>query len=370
MTDSRQGRKIRVAVLFGGQSDEHDVSIRSVQTVMKAIDSDRYEVVPIGITRGGSWIVDGDPIAALVHASKALSEDQVDGPDEAAGAVAQVSPVTGALAIAGSETAPIDVVFPVLHGPFGEDGSVQGLLEIAGVPYVGSGVLGSAVAMDKAIAKHVLAAAGIPQLPWLMLTRRDVRDRAEQVADRIEGTIGFPCFTKPANLGSSVGISRVGSRAELMPALNEAAFYDRRIVVEKGVDAREIEMSVLGNDEPVASVAGEVIPRGEFYDYNAKYIDDTTDLVIPAKLDVSLLAFLQELAVDAFRALDLAGLARVDFFVERGTGQVYLNEVNTMPGFTSISMYPMLWEASGVPISDLVSRLIDLAIERHDERKR
>ncbi|MDQ3524183.1 MAG: D-alanine--D-alanine ligase [Chloroflexota bacterium] len=366
MTDTGNERKvIRVAVLFGGQSDEHDVSIRSAQTVMGALDGNRYEVVPIGITRAGSWVVDGDPMAALVAASDELSTGQTFPNRD----VVPVAPVTGALAIAGDDTAPI-VVFPVLHGPFGEDGSVQGLLEVVGVPFVGSGVLGSAVAMDKAIAKQVLASAGVPQLPWRLVQRREIQDHAESVADRLESEIGLPCFTKPANLGSSVGISRVSTRDELIPALREAAFYDRRIVVERGVDAREIELSVLGNDDPIASVAGEIVPRGGFYDYNAKYIDDSTDLVIPAELEPGLLRQLQQMAVAAFRALDLAGLARVDFFVERGTDQIYLNEVNTLPGFTSISMYPMLWEASGVPLSELVDRLIDLAIERHGERKR
>lgn len=366
MNDSGNTRKVRVAVLFGGQSDEHDVSIRSAQTVMGALNGDRYDVVPIGITRAGSWVVDGDPMAALVAASDELSA----GLESNASDVVPVAPVTGALAITGDEAAPIDVVFPVLHGPFGEDGSVQGLLEVVGVPFVGSGVLGSAVAMDKAIAKQVLTSAGVPQLPWRLVQRHEIQDHAESVADRLESEIGLPCFTKPANLGSSVGISRVATRDELVPALREAAFYDRRIVVEQGVDAREIELSVLGNDDPIASVAGEIVPRGGFYDYNAKYIDDSTDLVIPAKLDPELLSQLQQMAVDAFRALDLAGLARVDFFVERGTDQIYLNEVNTLPGFTSISMYPMLWEASGIPLNELVDRLIDLAIERHGERKR
>ncbi len=370
MAGEQRQRKIRVAVLFGGQSDEHDVSIRSARTVMEALDGDRYEVVPIGITRTGSWVVDGDPMAALVSASIELASGQSADTSEAGGEVATVAPVTGALAIAGDEAAPIDVVFPVLHGPFGEDGSVQGLFEVAGVPYVGSGVLGSAVAMDKAIAKQVLAAAGVPQLPWQLVLRRHVQDHAEAVADQLEEAIGFPCFTKPANLGSSVGISRGTARDELIPALREAAYYDRRVVVEKGVDAREIELSVLGNNEPMASVGGEIMPRGGFYDYNAKYIDDTTDLVIPAEIEPGLLVCLQAMAINAFRALDLAGLARVDFFVERGSDRVYLNDVNTLPGFTSISMYPMLWEASGVPLSELVDRLIGLALERHGERKR
>jgi D-alanine-D-alanine ligase len=369
MSEAQQGRRVRVAVMFGGQSDEHDVSIRSARTVMNAIDQERYEVVPIGITREGGWIVEGDPMAALVQASDQLSLADGDGAD-AVGDVEAVAPVTGALALTNGGQQPIDVVFPVLHGPFGEDGTIQGLLEIAGVPYVGSGVLGSAVAMDKAMTKLVLTQAGIPQLPWQLINRADIQADVELVADRVAEAIGFPCFTKPANLGSSVGISKVVSRADLVSALNEAAYYDRRIVVERGVDAREIEMSVLGNEDPIASVAGEIVPRGEFYDYSAKYIDDTTELIVPAKLDGGLLGFLQEMAIDAFRALDLAGLARVDFFVERGTDQVYLNEVNTLPGFTSISMYPMLWEASGIPIPELVDRLVGLALERYGQRKR
>jgi D-alanine-D-alanine ligase len=367
MSEAQQGRKIRIAVMFGGQSDEHDVSIRSARTVIDAADPDRYEVVPIGITRGGQWVVQGDPMAALVQASDELSLGSGT-TDDAISEVEAVSPVTGALALTSNGQQPIDVVFPVLHGPFGEDGTIQGLLEVAGVPYVGSGVLGSAVAMDKAMAKQVLTQAGIPQLPWQLINRSDIRDQAEDVADRIAETIGFPCFTKPANLGSSVGICRVASRGELVSAMNEAAYYDRRIVVEKGVDAREIEMSVLGTDDPIASVAGEVVPRGEFYDYNAKYIDDTTELVVPAKLDPGLLAFLQEMAIDAFRALDLAGLARVDFFVERDTDHVFLNEVNTLPGFTSISMYPKMMDASGVSYPELLTRLVELAVERHRTR--
>ena len=369
MSISNQGRRIRVAVIFGGQSDEHDVSVRSARTVIDAIDEERYEAIPIGITREGQWIVDGDPVAALIDASDELSLSAGERAD-AVGAVETLAPVAGALSLTGDGQEPIDVIFPVLHGPFGEDGSIQGLLEVAGVPYVGSGVLGSAVAMDKAMSKHVLTQAGIPQLPWQLVTRSDIQNHVDLVVESIAEKIGFPCFTKPANLGSSVGICRVASRGDLVGALNEAAYYDRRVVVEKGVDAREIELSVLGNDEPIASVAGEIVPRGEFYDYNAKYVDGTTELVIPAKLDPAVLGFLQEMAIDAFRALDLAGLARVDFFIERGTDQIYVNEVNTLPGFTSISMYPMLWEASGIAISELVDRLVGLALERYGERKR
>jgi D-alanine-D-alanine ligase len=270
--------------------------------------------------------------------------------------------------VPGGVTDGIDVVFPVLHGPMGEDGTVQGMLELAGVPYVGSGVLGSAVAMDKAITKTILDQAGLPQLPWRLIGRKDWQRDPTEITEWIVEKLGFPCFVKPANLGSSVGISKVHDVGELAPAMNLAAHFDRRIVVEQGVVGREIELAVLGNDEPIASIAGEIRPRGEFYDYKAKYLDDSAELIIPAPIDGNLLGYLQELAVDAFRALDLAGLARVDFFVERDTDRVYINEVNTIPGFTSISMYPMLWAASGLPIADLVDRLVQLALERHAER--
>jgi D-alanine-D-alanine ligase len=269
--------------------------------------------------------------------------------------------------VPGGLTDGLDIMFPALHGPMGEDGTVQGMLELAGVPYVGSGVAGSAVAMDKAIAKTILAQAGLPQLPWRLVTRKEWQQDPTGVAAWIGESIGFPCFVKPANLGSSVGISKVKEPEDLHGAMQLAAHHDRRIVIEQGVTGREIEIAVLGNAEPIASVAGEIVPHGEFYDYNAKYVDDTADLVIPARIDGDLLGYMQNLAVDAFQALDLAGLARVDFFIEEDTDQVYINEINTIPGFTSISMYPMLWEASGVPLPELVERLVQLALERYAE---
>jgi D-alanine-D-alanine ligase len=262
----------------------------------------------------------------------------------------------------------MDVVFPVLHGPMGEDGTVQGALELAGLPYVGAGVLGSAVAMDKAMAKTILAQAGIPQAPWLLVSQREWRDRPEAIACRIADTLGFPCFVKPANMGSSVGISKAHGPDELAEAMHLAAGYDRRIVVEQGLDARELELSVLGNEDPIASVAGEIVPCNEFYDFNAKYVDDRSELLIPAAIEPETLARLQSVAIAAFRALDLAGLARVDFLLDRASGEISLNEVNTIPGFTSISMYPLLWEASGIPLAELVDRLVDLALERHAAR--
>ncbi len=375
MTSQQDGvRRIRIGIIFGGQSAEHDVSLRSALTIIDALDSSRFEVVPIGISRSGRWISGGDPMQALTAASPMfhLGEGE-DASVESLGEAETLALIdrAGATATSGVPlgiTESVDVFFPALHGPMGEDGTLQGLLELAGVPYVGSGVLGSAVGMDKAITKTILDQVGLPQLPWRLVTRKDWRDRPDETAAWLEEALGFPCFVKPANMGSSVGVSKVHHAGELADAMNLAAQFDRRIVVEQGVNAREIEMAVMGNDEPIASVAGEVRPAGEFYDYNAKYIEDTAELIIPADIDPDLLGYLQAAAVDAFSALDLAGLARVDFFVERDTDRVYINEVNTLPGFTSISMYPMLWEATGVPISELVERLVQLALERHAER--
>lgn len=373
-SDQGLPRKVRIGMLFGGRSAEHDVSLRSAQTIQAALDPERYEVVPIGITRNGHWITGGDPMEALTSASpmfhlgegEAASTEQVDA--ATANRLVADAGSTSSHSVPSVVSEGIDVVFPALHGPMGEDGTVQGFLELAGVPYVGSGVLGSSVAMDKAIAKNLLDQAGLPQLPWRLVRRREWQNEPESITAWVSANLGYPCFVKPANLGSSVGISKVHDESELASAMALAGAHDRRIVIEQGVDAREIELAVLGNEEPIVSIAGEVNPQGEFYDYNAKYIDDTAELIVPAKLDGDLLGYLQGLAVDAFQALDLAGLARVDFFVERGTDRVYINEVNTLPGFTSISMYPMLWEASGIPIPELVDRLVQLAIERHMER--
>ena len=371
--NGRTPGKVRVAVLFGGQSDEHDVSLRSAQTVIGALDPARYEVVPVGITREGRWLSGGDPLAQLTARSPMFPVPAAVGDTPAAGG-------TGGQAGEGQETAPValpgglpgdvDVVFPVLHGPLGEDGTVQGLLELAGVPYVGSGVLGSAVGMDKAVARTILAQAGLPLVPWRLVTRKEWEGDPEGIAAWIGERFGFPCFTKPANMGSSVGVAKVHHAGELAEAMALAAHYDRRVVVEQGVDARELEVAVLGNDEPVASVAGEIVPCNEFYDYDAKYVDDRSELVIPADLSGDTMGYLQDLAVSAFAALDLAGMARVDFFLERGTDRLYVSEVNTIPGFTSISMYPLLWAASGVPLPELVDRLVGLALERHAERRR
>lgn len=369
MTDqAKSAPNARVAVIFGGRSDEHDVSLRSGQTIMRALTDAGYDVVPVGISREGRWLAGADPMAALTQVSPMFhlgeGEQEVEPTSER-----RVVPVSGDQAImpAGVLGA-IDVIFPALHGPMGEDGTLQGMLELAGIPYVGSGVLGSAVAMDKAMTKVILELAGVPQVPWMLVNRRDWERTPETIEADIADRIGFPCFIKPANMGSSVGVTKAHDATELTIGLREAAAFDRRIVVEQGVDGRELEIGVLGNADPIASTIGEIRPRGEFYDYNAKYVDDTAELIIPADVPDDARAVIEEVACRAFVALDLAGCARADFFLERGTNAVYLNEVNTLPGFTSISMYPMLWNASGIPLPDLVDRLVRLAIERHGEK--
>ena len=365
MHERRRG-KVRVAVLFGGQSSEHDVSLRSAETVMGALDPDRYEVVPVGVTREGHWLTGGDPFAALTATSPLFALN--DGsPAEPA---PEVSEVPAESAVPAVFTGGIDVVFPVLHGPMGEDGTVQGLLELTGVPYVGAGVLGSALSMDKAMAKTILAQEGLPQAPWRLITRKEWERDPDVCTEWAGEILGWPCFVKPANMGSSVGIVKAHDSSEFPAAMREASRFDRRILIEKAIDARELEISVLGNDEPIASIVGEVVPCNEFYDYNAKYVDDNSELLVPAPIDRSTMAEIQEMAIAAFRALDLAGMARIDFFMDRKTDQIYINEVNTIPGFTAISMYPRLWEGSGMPLGELVDRLIGLALERSLERRR
>jgi D-alanine-D-alanine ligase len=365
-TPRRPGR-VRVAVIFGGRSAEHDVSLRSAQTVIGALDPNRYEIMPIGVTREGRWLTGGDPFRQLAEASPLFALGAGDAgdvePGPAGGVAAEPALMPSVL------DGEIDVVFPVLHGPMGEDGTVQGMLELAGIPYVGSGVLGSAVAMDKAASKTILAQSGLPQVPWRLIGRKEWQRNPELVTEWVAARLGFPCFIKPANMGSSVGVVKVHDASELQPAMTAAGRFDRRIIIEAGIDARELEVSVLGNDEPVASVVGEVVSSNEFYDYDAKYVDERSQLIIPAELEGKTLVYCQELAIDAFRALDLAGLARVDFFLERATDHIYVNEVNTLPGFTAISMFPRLWEATGVPLPELVDRLIGLALERHAERR-
>ncbi len=359
--------KLRVGVLFGGRSAEHEVSLVSAASVLRGLDSKKFEVIPIGITKAGRWVLprqlaSGEPTHTELR--RALTNGRaVSLPAE---------PGAGAVARPEAESrAPLqfDVLFPVLHGTFGEDGTVQGLLELADIPYVGAGVLGSALGMDKEVQKRLFLQAKLPVAKFASVLRREweaARARALQRARSIR----LPVFVKPANLGSSVGITKVKRAGELEAAIEHAFEFDRKVLVEQGIAGREIEVSVLGNDEPRASLPGEVIPAREFYDYTAKYLEDSTRFLVPAKLKPAQVRRFQELAVEAFRALDCAGMARVDFLLERRSGRIYLNEVNTIPGFTAISMYPKLWEASGLPYGKLLEWLIELALERHREKLR
>jgi D-alanine-D-alanine ligase len=346
-------------VVFGGRSGEHEVSLASARAIMEALQrSGRHEVVPLGITRSGRWISGGDPMGELESKSKEITgaaDSSVSGPL-----------ASGRLPVSlGS----VDVVFPVLHGPFGEDGTIQGMLELAGIPYVGSGVLASAVGMDKLTMKKVFAHHGLPQVEWLGLTRKEWEEDRGHLIRHIEDSLGYPCFVKPANLGSSVGINKARDAQELESALDVAAQLDRRLIVEAGVDAREIEVSVLGNEEAKVSVPGEiVIKKNEFYDYEAKYAEGGMELIAPAEIPDETAAELRRIARTAYEAIDAAGMARVDFFLGRGTGRLLLNEINTIPGFTPTSVYSRLWAASGLSYEELLDRLIQLALERHGTR--
>jgi D-alanine-D-alanine ligase len=360
-------KRLKVGVLFGGRSAEHEVSLRSAAAVVAALDRDKYEVIPIKIGRDGGWQLP----AAREHA---FLEGVADKEPKPTGLLAD--PTSSELLVqeqsqAGWRPQPgpgqLDVVFPVLHGTYGEDGTVQGFLDLTGIPYVGAGVAASAVAMDKALMKSIFCQRGLPVLPYQVVLRFEWERGAKEILATIEEALSYPLFVKPTNLGSSVGVSKVKTSKELTPALREAFRYDRKAIVEQGVDAREIEVSVLGNDEPQASIPGEIIPSREFYDYQAKYVDDS-QLLIPAPLDPETTARAQQLAVEAFRAVDAAGMGRADLFLARASGELYVNELNTIPGFTSISMYPKLWEASGLPISALVDRLIALALERSSQK--
>jgi len=358
----------RVVILFGGRSAEHEVSCASARSVMDALDPERYEAVPIGVTKDGRWeLMPGGPPVLPAAGAPLPAVTEASGEEVA---LAQDPGARALVAGDGSRTE-IDVVFPVIHGPFGEDGSIQGFLEMAGVPYVGAGVLGSALGMDKVVQKVLFAAAGIPVVAFEPVHEREWEEDPDPVEARAEH-LGYPLFAKPAALGSSVGISKVHEPGELRGALALAFTYGRKAVLERSVEGcREIECAVLGNDDPVASIAGEIVPKHEFYSYEAKYLDEEgSDLLIPAELPPDTLDEIRRLSVAAFRAIDCAGMARVDFFLSP-QGDVYLNEVNTIPGFTKISMYPKLWEASGVPYPELIDRLVELAIERHEtERKK
>jgi len=361
-------------VIFGGRSVEHEVSLVSARAIMQALDPDRYEVVPIGITRQGRWVLGDahcalppDPsVGGLVRLRNGARHAALASPRRAS---LKVAPHGGRRTRGTAAPGRLDVIFPVVHGTGGEDGTLQGLLDLADIPYVGAGVLGSALGMDKAMMKVVFREAGLPIVDYRVIRRRDLESGRDRFVLAVEEAFGYPCFVKPANGGSSVGVSKARNRAQLLEALDLAARYDRKIIVERGVDAREIECSVLGNDEPAASVPGEIVPANEFYDYRAKYIDENSRLLIPAPLTEDQTHRIRDLATRAFRALDLCGMARADFFLDRATEAIFINEVNTIPGFTPISMYPKLWEASGLPFPALVDRLIHLAIERHAEKK-
>ncbi len=379
MTKKPEKKKLRVGILFGGRSGEHEVSLLSANSILNAIDRAKYEVIPIAITKQGQWLTsneaqlllagDAKPAPVLLKTPKSKSIQLH--------ASADITQQSTSLAQS------LDIIFPVLHGTFGEDGTIQGLMELADIAYVGSGVLGSATGMDKSAMKQLFAAAGLPQTPHINLLRSEWKSDAKRCTKLIEKNLTYPVFVKPANLGSSVGISKVHNRSELPPAMDLAASYDRKLVIEQGVGGpgakpRELEVAVLGNDNPEASVVGEIIPGAEFYDYNAKYHSAASIPIIPAKLTESEAKQIRKMAIAAFRACDCAGLARVDFLMEpaadpkkkkKSKPRIYLNEINTMPGFTSISMYPKLWEATGIPYKQLIDRLITLAAERHREKQ-
>ena len=379
-------KKLRVGILFGGRSGEHEVSLLSAASILKAIDRSKFDVIPIGITKEGRWLASGDAENLLEGSQETGRPLRAGDPQATPGAKllhegmpTLLAPEPGSQVAAGKA---LDVVFPVLHGTFGEDGTIQGLFELAGIAYVGSGVLGSAAGMDKDVMKRLFAQARLPIVKHVTLLRTEWEKSPRKSVARIEALLRYPLFVKPANLGSSVGISKAHDRKELGPALSEAARYDRKLVVEEGVGgktrrsvkaepARELEVAVLGNDDPKASVVGEIIPGKEFYDYEAKYLSEGSVPVIPAKITKAESKRIQEMAVEAFKDCDLAGLARVDFLMEPdGKRRIYLNDVNTLPGFTSISMYPKLWEATGLKYKDLMTTLIELAIERHSEKSR
>jgi len=393
-------KKIRVGILFGGRSGEHEVSLLSAASVLNAIDKTKYEVVPIGITKDGRWLTAehaerllrgdsdegartpqttlraGDPEATLGAAVLAAGESVVVPPEPARRGVG-LSPFQTDVNLrrASDRAINVDVIFPVLHGTFGEDGTIQGLLELADLAYVGAGVLGSSAGMDKDVMKSLFLAAGLPIVKHVTVLRSQFEREPKKVQKLVESKLKYPVFVKPANLGSSVGISKAHDRKELGPAIAEAAKFDRKIVIEEGVGgkknkAREIECAVLGNDDPKASIAGEIIPCKEFYDYDAKYLVEGSEPVIPAKLSKSEMKTVRKLAIAAFQAVDCTGLARVDFLMDPKSRKMFVNEINTMPGFTAISMYPKLWDATGVSYPELIDRLIQFGIERHEDKKR
>lgn len=355
-------KRLRVGVLFGGRSGEHEVSLASAASVIRGLDPEKYEPVPIGINKDGHWFAGAGAQKILSEVLKSGQRVMLPADPNAASLISMDGTHSSSFIV--------DVVFPVLHGTFGEDGTVQGLLELAGLPYVGAGVLGSAIGMDKDVQKRLCKEARIPVVDWIAVARAAWEKHPKEITAAVEKKFDYPVFVKPATLGSSVGMTKAHSRKELGPAIDLAAEFAQKIIVERAIKGREIEVSVLGNDEPQASIPGEIVPHREYYDYAAKYLEEGTRLLIPAKLSATESKRFQEFAVRGFRTLELAGMARVDFFFENRTGKIYLNEVNTIPGFTSISMYPKLWEASGIPFSKLIDRLIDLALEQHREKAR
>jgi D-alanine-D-alanine ligase len=372
-------KKLRVGIIYGGRSGEHEVSIASAAAVVQNLDKQRYEAIPIRIEKDGRWIIaDRLPVSAsaadVIEQSRANTGHRLGRGGREAHLVAhpgdeQIMTIDRGATPSVTGLA-LDVVFPVLHGPYGEDGTVQGLLELANIPYVGAGVLSSAVSMDKAVAKLVFAARGLPQVNYLVVRRRDWKTAPGNIAADVTSSLGYPVFVKPANLGSSVGISKAKCEADLAASIDLAAEFDRKIVIEAAVpNAREIEIAVLGNDTPEVSVPGEVIPSREFYDYEAKYLDNDSRTIIPADLPATVAREVQQLAIEVFRAVDCAGMARVDFLIDGETTKVYVNEINTIPGFTTISMYSQMWAASGLPYPELLDRLIALARERHSEKQ-
>ena len=374
--------KLRVGILFGGRSAEHDVSVISARNIMAAADPRKYQIIPIGITKEGQWRIAKDALRASGPQRKVPRREVTDWSalqaailQDGQEVLLTSNPFSKASLIPLKKSpahreAKLDVVFPVLHGTFGEDGTVQGALELAGIPYVGAGVLGSSAGMDKEVMKRLFHERGLPIVPYVTVRRAEFESEPRKIVREIEKKLPYPLFIKPANLGSSVGISKARNRKELQAALELASQYDRKLLVEIAIDGREIECAVLGNDAPQASIPGEVVPAGEFYDYTAKYLDDTARLLVPALLRPAQVKQVQRLAVAGFQAAECEGMARVDFFLEKRTGKFYLNEINTLPGFTSISMYPRLWEASGITYPKLIDLLIELALDRHGEKAR
>ena len=357
-------KRLRIGVLFGGRSTEHEVSILSARSIIAAMNPERFEAVPLYIDKNGRWLAGGS-LKRLVSDDAARKYVYLP-PDPTQRSLV---PADDGIALS-TAFPPLDAVFPVFHGLNGEDGTIQGVLELANLPYVGAGVLGSALGLDKIYMKRAFAATGLPIVDYLAITRRQYEQQPHAFIAMVEERLGYPCFSKFANSGSSVGTTKAHDRAELVAGLRLACSFDRKLLVERAVDARELEVSVLGNDDPQASVVGEVVPAHEFYDYEAKYLDEGSRLLIPAPVEPGVADEVRSLALRAFQAVDGAGMARVDFFMERQSGRILLNEVNTIPGFTRISMYPKLWEASGISYPMLIERLVDLAIERFNDKQR